>query len=232
MNPTVLFWSRNPDHFLWFDHILGQEGFRSKLVDAQSLVPAIKEAKTISILFDAEEQSEEVCDLCEVIRNDKSNAYLPLIAMIPAGNDDGCLNLLKAGIDECFVRPLSPARILNYLHALIDSNWTVGQPTEIQSAYRAFHEITLDTTRREVKFHDKKMQLGSIEFRLLSCLIDAPGRVFSRRELIEAGWPQNQIVQSRTVDVHMGRLRRALTHLLNKTIIRTIRSAGYAIEWD
>ena len=232
MNPTVLFWSRNPDHFLWFDHILGREGFKSKLVDAQSLLPTIKETHTLSILFDAEEQSPEICDLCEVIKKDKANAYLPLIAMIPAGNDDSCLNLLKAGIDECFVRPLSPARILSYLHALIDNKWHMGQSPEAQSEYREFREITLETTRREVKYQDKTVELGSIEFKLLSRLLDVPGRVFSRNELIGAAWPPNQFVQSRTVDVHMGRLRRLLTKLINKSIIRTVRSAGYAIEWD
>jgi len=234
MNPTVLFWSRNADHFLWFDHILGKEGFKSKLVDAQSLLPAIRENETFSILFDAEEQTAEVCNLCEAIKNDKKNAFLPLIAMIPAGNDDLYLDLLKAGIDECFVRPLSPARILSYLNTLIDNPMQMGSVSDLKSemALRKFHEITLDATKREVEFNGKISQLGLIEFKLLSRLIDAPGRVFSRNELIRAGWPPNQYVQSRTVDVHMGHLRRLLTKLLNKPVIRTVRSNGYALEWD
>jgi two-component system phosphate regulon response regulator PhoB len=88
--------------------------------------------------------------------------------------------------------------------------------------------MQLDSMRVECNGMD--VQLSPIEFRLLQHFLQKPGYVFSREALIEAAWPQGTFVEPRTVDVHVGRLRRAMRGVLSRDIIRTVRAIGYALD--
>jgi two-component system phosphate regulon response regulator PhoB len=92
-------------------------------------------------------------------------------------------------------------------------------------------DITMDRASHKVRRGDKDIRLGPTEFRLLDHLIQHPGRVFSREQLLDAVWGSDVYVEARTVDVHIGRLRKALNKGFDDDPIRTVRSAGYALDY-
>ena len=91
-------------------------------------------------------------------------------------------------------------------------------------------DLTIDLTRHKVMRGDKEVHLGPTEFRLLSALLERPGRVLSRAQLLDLAWGRNIYVEDRTVDVHIRRLRKALNSTDDDDVIRTVRGVGYAID--
>jgi two-component system phosphate regulon response regulator PhoB len=231
MHPLILFWSHNPDLYLLFSHILAADGFKSALVNDAELEEQAARAAVLAVLIDAEDNIERALLLCNQIRSNRATAHIPLLALLPGGNDQHYLDLLRAGVTEGFVRPISPARIVTYLQSL--ASGSPGGFAVMRASGDLFNvwELTLEISRRLVRHGAEELHLGPIEFKLLCRLLEAPGRVFSRSELIEAAWPPNYYVQPRTVDVHVGRLRRSLAQMTGRNLIRTIRSTGYAVEF-
>jgi two-component system phosphate regulon response regulator PhoB len=93
-----------------------------------------------------------------------------------------------------------------------------------------FGDITLDREVKRVHRDGREIRLGPTEFRLLDCLLQRPGRVFSREQLLDIVWGRDVYVEARTVDVHVGRLRKALNRRGERDPIRTVRAAGYALD--
>ncbi len=233
MSRLVLFVSNNADLYMLLAHILNREGFRTALVSEDEVLERAASADVTALILDSGEGSELVLKVCAAIKASEETSKIPTVAIVPSGDERHYLALLKAGIDENFVRPISPARLLAYLDSL--------HPFDANDHHLAdkSHErkvtigpLKLEVRRRLVSHGNNEVQFGPIEFNILSRLLHAPGRVCSRSELIEAAWPGDRYVQPRTVDVHVGRLRRALERLTGRTLIRTVRSTGYAIEFD
>lgn len=230
MNPVVLFWSRNPDLYMLFSYIFGIAGFTSTLIDDEELGEVAARATVLAIILDTENNTEHALRICSRMKADQATAHIPLLALIRSG-DQHFLDLLKVGVNETFVRPISPARVLSYLQSLLHgSSGDTADPSGSCNLFNVW-ELSLETSQRLVRYGSAEIQLGPIEFKLLYRLLQAPGRVFSRAELIEAAWPANHYVLPRTVDVHVGRLRRMLNEMTGRNIIRTIRSGGYAAEF-
>lgn len=232
MNPLILIWSRNPDLFLVFDHILAVEGFRAGLIDDRDLDEDAMKAPALALLVDAEGDADRALHLCRLVKENPATAHIPLFVLLPGGNERRYLEFLKVGVDECFIRPVSPARILTCLRMLASGMPSGARAIRRHACTFTVGEMTLEQDRRLVRRGEEEVQLGPIEFKLLCRLLEAPGRVFSRPELIEAAWPPNHYVQPRTVDVHMSHLRRLLMEMTGRNIIRTIRSSGYAAEFS
>ncbi|NTJ63156.1 response regulator transcription factor [Agrobacterium rhizogenes] len=232
MNPVVLFWSQNLDLYLLFSHILAVEGFSAALLDEEELGKLPARSSVLAIILDTENNPDHVLRICSALKTDRATAHIPLLALMPGGNERHYIDLLKAGVSEGFIRPVSPARILAYLQSLM-SGGSHGLEA-IRRDRNTFNvwELSLETSHRMVRHGSESVQLGPIEFKLLCRLLQAPGRVFSRAELIEAAWPPNYYVQPRTVDVHVGRLRRTLEQMTGRNIIRTIRSSGYSADFS
>jgi two-component system phosphate regulon response regulator PhoB len=231
MNPIVLFWSQNPDLYLLFSHILAVEGFTSILLDENSLAELAARTPILAVVLDTENNPQHALRICTMIKADRETAHIPLLALMPGGDERHHLDLLKAGVNESFIRPVSPARILAYLQSLTSSApQGFGAIRRDRTTFSVW-ELSLETSHRLVKHGSDAIQLGPIEFKLLCRLLQAPGRVFTRAELIEAAWPPNYYVQPRTVDVHVGRLRRLLERMTGRSIIRTVRSSGYAVDF-
>ncbi len=121
---------------------------------------------------------------------------------------------------------MPPERLLTYLHREIGNSSNEASDRFVPM----FDDMKLDVSGRRVLVKGMPINLSPIEFRLLRALMGDAGRVLGRAELIAAAWPESAFVEPRTVDVHIGRLRRALRRALGRDVIRTVPKEGYAIE--
>jgi len=229
MKPLVLISSRDPEFYLLFSHILDVDGFASEL--AGSVREALRfaaERKPLAIILDVQPSGHTGTDLCARLKKQASTRNIPVAALVAPGGEAQHLGLLKAGVDEIFVRPFAPVKLLGFLHSKIarQSSANVKQGKR-QLRYGGI-EINEETFR--VHCRGQEVYLPRIEFRLLRLLLESPGTVFSREELATAGWLEGLPADLRSVDVHIARLRKALKKVLHQDVIRTVRSAGYALE--
>lgn len=230
MTDLVIIHSRDPDFYMLMSHILAVAGFRVSLAEDFDAVAACDVPAVVAVLVDTGNNIDGVTRFCNALKAGPATAQLPLLALIPARDEHSYLGLLKAGIDEGFVRPVSPERILSYLRALSGTGrGAMAHSTPTRPVLR-FGDLELDEQTRLVRCKSSCAQLSPIEFRLLKRLLEALGRVLSRADLIEAAWPPTHHVNARTVDVHIAKLRRTLEATTGRSIIRTIRSNGYVAD--
>lgn len=229
MKPLVLIWSEDADFYVLLSYILVKEGFCTAIGDDADIVAQASSRPVSAIFLESGNRPARAAALCEALKAESSTASIPTIALVSSCQEKHYLELLRAGVDESFVRPVSPSHLIAYLGSVI-----ARRPASTASAngIRSLSscDLEMQTERRRVIHNGAQIELSPIEFKLFCHLSDSPGRVFSRSELIKAAWPPNLFVQPRTVDVHMGRLRRALQELTGRSLIRTIRASGYAAE--
>ena len=223
----VIIHTSDPDFYILMSHILAVAGFRVLLAENFDAVAASDVSAVVAVLVDTGDNIDGGTRFCIALKANPATAQLPLLALIPARNEHSYLSLLKAGIDEAIVRPVSPERILSYLRAILGTAKGATMPSTPTRPVLRFGDIELDEQTRLVRCKSGCVELSPIEFRLLKRLLEAPGRVLSRADLIETAWPSNHHVNPRTVDVHIANLRRTLAQATGRTIIRTIRSNGY-----
>ncbi len=132
---------------------------------------------------------------------------------------------LDTGADDYIVKPFMMSELCARIRAVLRRI----RPGLVEDRVRR-GDIVIDRTEHRVRRAGKDVHLGPTEFRLLDYLMQHPGRVFSREQLLDAVWGSDVYVETRTVDVHIGRLRRALTEGAAPDPIRTVRSAGYALD--
>lgn len=228
--PLILIWSKDADFYLLLSYILLTEGFETAIASDEDIVAQTSGRPVRVVVLDGGRNSANAAALCTTLKSNEATSRIPTVALVSSGEDRHYIELLRAGIDESFVRPVSPAHLIAYLRSILPAD----QPSaDVDRGSRSlsFGDLEMLAERRTIVHNGSRIELSPIEFRLLRHLFDSPGRVFSRTELIEAAWPPNLIVQPRTVDVHMGRLRRSLQKLTGRALIRTVRAAGYAVEF-
>lgn len=230
MTDLVMIHSKDPDFYMLMSHILATAGFRASLAEDFEAVMGNDVAAMVAVLVDTGDNVDVVSAFCNRLKADPATAHLPLIALILARHEQSYLSLLKAGIDEGFVRPVSPERILSYLRAISPSSPSSAVSQVSHRPLVRFGDLEIDEQTRLVRCEAGSAQFSPIEFRLLKRLLEAPGRVLSRDDLIATAWPANHHVNARTVDVHIAKLRRALEEATGRAIIRTIRSNGYVAD--
>ena len=230
MTDLVMIHSKDPDFYMLMSHILAAAGYRTSLAENFAVISGSEISAIIAVLVDTSDNIDEVTAFCDALKVNLSTARLPLLALIRARHEQSYLRLLKAGIDEGFVRPVSPERILSYLRGISRSSANSRvSPTSLRPVLR-FGDIEVDEQTRLVRCNASSAQLSPIEFRLLKPLLEIPGRVLSRDDLIDMAWPAKHHVNARTVDVHIAKLRRALEKIIGRPVIRTIRSNGYVAD--
>ncbi|MCR9268475.1 MAG: phosphate regulon transcriptional regulator PhoB [Henriciella sp.] len=166
-------------------------------------------------------------EICRRVRTRQETANLPIIMLTARTEEADRIRGLETGADDYVTKPFSTnelmARVKAVLRrirpALMDDKITVG-------------DIQIDRTTHSVTRDGKDIHLGPTEFRLLEYFAQHPGRVFSREQLLDGVWGSDVYVEARTVDVHIGRLRKALMSLGGDNPIRTVRSAGYSLRTD
>lgn len=231
MPPLMLICSRSAEFCLILQHIFKADGFESDMAETvQEAVQRVEAGDVSAVVLDCQPDSSLAPAICAQLKSNNIACHVPIVAFVMPGCANRYLELLKAGIDQAFVRPIAPELYLAYLHSVVSSHQSGKREREDE------HIISIGTIKiladkyRVQRGDGKDIHLSPIEFRLLCKMSRLPGQVFSREELIRAAWPDNIFVELRTVDVHIGRLRRLLVRELGTDLIRTVRSAGYAME--
>ena len=150
---------------------------------------------------------------------------LPIIMLTARGEESDRVRGLSTGADDYLVKPFSTPEFMARVKALLRR----AKP-EVLSSVLKVGDIVLDREAHRVYRKKSEIQLGPTEFRLLEFMMQHPGRVFSRSQLLDNVWGETIYIDERTVDVHVGRLRKAVNNGRMPDVIRTIRGAGYAIR--
>ncbi len=164
-------------------------------------------------------------ELCRRLRSRPDTTSLPIIMLTARGEESERIRGLATGADDYIVKPFSVPELIARVRALLRR----ARPERIAGMLRA-GDVELDRERRRVFRNSKEVELGPTEFRLLEFLLESPGRVFTREQLLDGVWGRDLYIDERTVDVHVGRLRKALNRGRSADPIRTVRGSGYS--WD
>jgi two-component system phosphate regulon response regulator PhoB len=164
-------------------------------------------------------------DVCRQLRRRPETRNTPIIMLTARGEEGDRIRGLNSGADDYMTKPFSPRELVARVRAVLRR----ARPA-LSEEKLTFGDIVMDLAAHRVTRGGQHIHLGPTEFRLLRYLLEHPGRVFSREQLLDAVWGSDVYVEPRTVDVHIRRLRRALNASSAADPIRTVRSAGYAID--
>ena len=163
-------------------------------------------------------------EICKNIRKDTSYNNLPVIMLTAKGEEEDKIKGLDSGVDDYLTKPFS----FNELMARIKAVLRRSNPNTVSDNLK-FDDLMLDRIEKRVFRDDQEIKLGPTEFRLLEFFLTNPKRVYSRDQILESVWPNNVNVESRTIDVHIRRLRQSVNLKNKKELIRTVRSSGYSL---
>jgi two-component system phosphate regulon response regulator PhoB len=206
---------------------LGKEGYRVSLcADGEEALIIIDEKQPDIILLDWMLPTVSGIEVCRRLRQRAETRNIPIIMLTARGEESDRIRGLDTGADDYVVKPFSMSELSARVRAVLRRI----RPGLAEDRVR-HGDITIDRVAHRVNRGDVEVHLGPTEFRLLDHLMQYPGRVFSREQLLDAVWGSDVYVETRTVDVHIGRLRRALSGGGGEgDPIRTVRSAGYALD--
>jgi two-component system phosphate regulon response regulator PhoB len=163
-------------------------------------------------------------EICKHIRKDNKFKTLPIIMLTAKGEDEDKIKGLESGVDDYLTKPFSFKELLARIKAVLRRS-----NPEIVSDSLEFEDLSLDRVEKRVYRDNLEIKLGPTEFRLLEFFLMNPKRVYSRDQILENVWPNNINVESRTIDVHIRRLRQSINIDNKKEFIRTVRASGYSL---
>jgi two-component system phosphate regulon response regulator PhoB len=164
-------------------------------------------------------------ELCRRLRARPQTKALPIIMLTARGEESERVRGLSTGADDYMVKPFSVPELVARIRALLRR----ARPERVAEVL-TIGDIELDREKKRVSRAGREIELGPTEYRLLEFLMERPGRVFSRQQLLDGVWGSDVYIDERTVDVHVGRLRKALNRGRETDPIRTVRGAGYALD--
>jgi two-component system phosphate regulon response regulator PhoB len=164
-------------------------------------------------------------ELCRRWRTREETQRTPIIMMTARGEEEERVRGLATGADDYVVKPFSVPELLARVKALLRRS-----NPHLTAQSLAAGDIELDRETHRVRRSGREVHLGPTEYRLLEYLMQNPGRVYSREQLLDGVWGHDVYVDERTVDVHVGRLRKAINRGRSKDPIRTVRGAGYSFD--
>jgi two-component system phosphate regulon response regulator PhoB len=164
-------------------------------------------------------------EICRQIRARPDTRDIPVIMLTARGEEGDRIRGLATGADDYVVKPFSVAELMARVKAILRR----AAPERVADVI-TIADITLDRAAHRVVRHGRQVRLGPTEYRLLLVLMESAGRVLSRSQLLDGVWGRDGDVDERTVDVHVGRLRKALIRGNEADMIRTVRGAGYMFE--
>jgi two-component system phosphate regulon response regulator PhoB len=188
------------------------------LLLAEEFVPDI-------VLLDWMIEGVSGIEVCRRLRRSPGTANVPIIMLTARGEEGDRVRGLETGADDYLTKPFSPRELIARVGAVLRR----VRPALAGETLR-YADLEMDVVAHKVRRGGRAVPLGPTEFRLLRHFLEHPGRVFSRERLLDAVWAHDPDIELRTVDVHVRRLRKALNEGSRSDLIRTVRSAGYALD--
>jgi two-component system phosphate regulon response regulator PhoB len=205
---------------------LEKEGFDvSTATDGEEALTAIEEQRPDLVILDWMLPLVSGLEICRQLRRKGDTRDLPIIMLTARGEEADRVRGLEVGADDYVAKPFSPSELIARVRAVLRR----AKPST-SSELLTYAGVVMDLSSHRVLRDGRPIHLGPTEFRLLRFLMERPGRVYSREQLLDAVWGRDIYVEVRTVDVHIRRLRKALNGPSDTDIIRTVRSAGYALD--
>ncbi|MFN3944509.1 MAG: phosphate regulon transcriptional regulator PhoB [Allosphingosinicella sp.] len=190
----------------------------------EALLLAAEQAPDLVIL-DWMIESLSGIEVCRRLRRNAETAHVPIIMLTARGEEADRIRGFDTGADDYVTKPFSPRELIARVSAVLRR----VRPA-LAGEVLSYADIEMDTVAHKVRRGGAVVSLGPTEFRLLRHFLEHPGRVFSRERLLDSVWGLDSDIEARTVDVHIRRLRKALNDGGRPDIIRTVRSAGYALD--
>ncbi len=205
---------------------LEKEGYAVRLsADGEDALVQVDERLPDLIVLDWMLPKISGIEVCRRLRSRTETRNVPIVMLTARGEESDRIRGLDTGADDYVIKPFSMTELTARLRAVLRRI----RPGLAED--RVHHgDIVVDRVAHRVKRGGREIHLGPTEFRLLDYLIQHPGRVFSREQLLDSVWGSDVYVEARTVDVHIGRLRKALNRDEEADPIRTVRSAGYSLD--
>ena len=202
------------------------EGFRARIVETgEEVHAAITQEMPDLVLLDWMLPGLSGIEVCRLIRARAETQKLPIIMLTARGEEAERVRGLATGADDYIVKPFSVPEVVARVRSILRRS---KPETVAEELIRG--EITLDRSKKRVSRSVREVQLSPTEFRLLEYLMQSPGRVYSRAQLLDRVWNSDAEVDERTVDVHVGRLRKNLSRGNEHDPISTVRGSGYAFD--
>ena len=223
--PVVLLVEDEPAQRAVLTYNLEAEGFEVQTADnGEDALALIAEAAPDLILLDWMMPHVSGIEVCRRLKARPETRSIPIIMLSARSEDVDKVRGLETGADDYVIKPYSVSELMARLRAQLRRTRpaTAGLVLEWQ-------DIRLDTETHRVHRGEDLLKLGPTEFRLLATFMEKPGRVFSRETLLDRVWGRDIYVDTRTVDVHIGRLRKSLCAQGGEDVLRTVRGAGYAL---
>jgi two-component system phosphate regulon response regulator PhoB len=210
------------------DYNLMKEGFRvERAADGEEALLRVAEEPPDLVVLDWMLPKVSGVEVCRQLRAGAETRRTPVLMLTARGEEADKVRGLDTGADDYVVKPFAMSELVARIRALLRRT----RP-ELVDERLEYADLILDRGRHRVTRAGKDVHLGPTEYRLLDFLMQRPGRVFSRERLLDAVWGANTYVEVRTVDVHVGRLRKALRQSDSPDLIRTVRSASYALDTE
>ena len=162
------------------------------------------------------------------IRNKQEYKNLPILMLTAKNSEQDKIISFESGLDDYITKPFLPSELIARVKAILKRT---SQSNQDQDNI-IFNEIKINTAQKKAYRRNRRLNLGPTEFNILFFLLKNKQRVFSREQILNKIWPNQVNVELRTVDVHIRRLRKELNQNEEKDIIRTVRSAGYSLDFD
>jgi two-component system phosphate regulon response regulator PhoB len=228
MTPRILLVEDDANLVELIRYNMEKEGFEVRATaDGEEALVIAEEERPDLVVLDWMIASLSGIEVCRRLRRAPETASLPIIMLTARAEEGDRVRGLETGADDYVTKPFSPRELVARVRALLRRL----RPA-LSGGTLDYGGIVMDTGAHKVTREGRAVQLGPTEFRLLRHFLEHPGRVFSREQLLDAVWGRDVYVEQRTVDVHIRRLRKAINLGDLPDLIRTVRSAGYALDTD
>ena len=199
----------------------------SRTGDGEEALILVDEVRPDVILLDWMIEGISGIEVCRRLRRRSITSNVPIVMLTARGEESDRIRGFETGADDYVTKPFSPRELVARVGAVLRR----VRPA-LAGEQLAYADVEMDISSHRVRRGGEPVSLGPTEFRLLKHFLEQPGRVFSRERLLETVWSHDPDIDTRTVDVHVRRLRQALNGGGRPDLIRTVRSAGYSLDAD
>jgi two-component system phosphate regulon response regulator PhoB len=226
--PTILVVEDEVPLLTLLRYNLEKQGFRvEEAADGEEALLRVAETKPDLVLLDWMLPAISGIEVCRQLRRRPATRDLPIIMVTARTEQQDAVRALDTGADDHIAKPFAMEALLARIRALLRRSGSIAAKGML-----AWRDLQMDQDQHRASRNGRALHLGPTEYRLLEFLLQHPGRVFSREQLLDAVWGRDIHVEPRTVDVHIRRLRKAINIDSGADVIRTVRSAGYALDQE